>query len=263
MTTVTHREKTLDVRGYAVPMKTGGAGQPLLLLHGAGRGEFWGEAHEALARSFAVYAPVHPGFAGTPLPDWVQGVDDVALHYVDLIRILDMKRPLVVGISIGGWIATELAVRRPDLLGALVLVDAIGVRPEQPLPDLFIMEPVEAMSYLFADPAKALALAPSAPDPDFIIRMWEEQATAARLMWKRPYDPKLRRRLHHITVPTLVVWGEQDRLIPPSHGRMLAEEIPNAQFQIIQGAGHVVSVEEPEALASAIRDFAATLSLGG
>jgi len=264
MTTTAYREDTVDVRGYQVPVKTGGSGPPLLYLHGAGRGELWTEAHEALARSFTVHAPVHPGFSGTPLPDWVRGVDDVALHYVDLIRELRLARPLVVGFSIGGWIATELAVFRPDLLGGLVLVDAIGVRPEQPLPDLFIMDPGEAMGYLFSDPSKALALAPAGPpDADMIVRAMSDQAASARLMWKRPYNPKLRRRLHHITVPTFVIWGEQDRFVPADHGRMLAAEIPDARFHLIERAGHVVPIEAPEAMADAVRDFASTLVLGG
>lgn len=250
--------RSIDVRGYAVPVQVGGSGPPLILLHGAGGAGLVGPFEQALARDFRVYAPVHPGFGGTPLADWVQGVDDVALHYVDVIAALGLERPSVVGVSLGGWIATELAVFRPDLLARLVLVSAVGVRPDEPMPDLFILEPGEAMALLFANPSVAAVLrqAASAPDPELIVRMYEEQAAVARLMWKRPYNPRLARRLHHVSCPTLVVWGDQDRLLPPKHGEKLAGLLPAARFRLIRGAGHVVPLEAAEELAREIFDFA-------
>jgi pimeloyl-ACP methyl ester carboxylesterase len=256
-----HREDEIDVRGCPVPMLTGGSGPGLLLLHGAGAARRWLEFHDRLASRFTVYAPVHPGFGGTPLPGWVKGTEDLALHYVDLIRTLALEKPLVVGLSLGGWIATELAVFRSDLIGGLVLVGAIGVKPERPIPDLFIMDPMEAVGYLFADPAKAMVLMPQGATVDGIVRMWEEQAAIARLTWKRPYNPQLRRRLHHVAVPTLVVWGGKDRLIAPEHGRMLAREIEGARFELIEGSGHVVAIEQPAKLAEAIARLADSIGL--
>lgn len=251
-----YREERVDVRGCAMPMLTGGSGPALLLLHGAGGAGHWLEFHQRLAARFTVYAPVHPGFAGTPLPSWVREAEDLALHYVDLIRALRLDQPLVVGVSLGGWIATELAVFRPGLMSGLVLVGAIGVRPEHPIPDLFIMDPMEAVACLFADPAKAMALMPQGAAVDGIVRMWEEQAAIARLTWKRPYNPQLRRRLHHICVPALVLWGSEDRLIAPEHGRMLAREIDGARFELIEGSGHMLTLERPAELAEAIARFA-------
>jgi pimeloyl-ACP methyl ester carboxylesterase len=251
-----YREEQVDVRGYEVPVQIGGNGPALIFLHGAGGAGRWLEFQERLAEFFTVYAPVHPGFAGTLLPSWIRATDDLALHYVDFMRALKIEKPIVAGLSIGGWIATELAVFRSDLISGLVLIDAIGVRPEKPIPDLFIMEPMEVIPYLFADPAKAMALMPQVAGVDGIVRMWEEQAAVARLAWARPYNRQLRRRLHHISVPTLVVWGSQDRLIPPEHGRMLASEIEGARFELIEGSGHVVTVEQPVALAEAITRFA-------
>jgi pimeloyl-ACP methyl ester carboxylesterase len=242
-------------------MMTGGKGPPLMLLHGPGAAGRWLEFHDRLAQHFTVYAPVHPGFAGTPLPSWVRATEDLALHYVDLIRTLELKKPLVAGLSIGGWIATELAVFRSDLISGLVLVDAIGLRPARPLIDLFIMDPMEAIQYLFADPARAVALMPQAEGVDGIVRMWEEQAAIARLTWARPYNPQLRRRLHHITAPSLVVWGSADCLIPPDHGRMLAREIEDARFELIEDSGHIVALEQPGPLADAIARFARTIGL--
>lgn len=252
-----YRQETVALADCEVPVQIGGEGPPLLLLHGAGGAGMWLDFHRALARHFTVHAPVHPGFAGTPLPDWVQGADDLAFHYVDVMGALGLTRAVIVGISLGGWIATELAVFRSDLIERLVLVGAVGVRSGHLPPDLFIMEPGEAIPYLFADPAHAAALAPSEISVEVIVRMWSDQAAVARLMWKRPYNPRLRRRLHHIAAPTLVCWGAQDRLLPLAHGEMLAREIPGAQLVVLEGAGHVVPIEKAQELARHIVDFAA------
>lgn len=248
---------TVDVRGTEVPYLTAGEGPPLLWLHGAGGSDSWSEAQDMLAGSFTVVAPAHPGFAGTPLPDWVRDVHDVTFHYVDLLAALDLREPTVVGISLGGWIATDLAVHRPDLLGALVLVDAVGLRPESPMPDLFIMEPSEAMGVLFGSEPPPMPPAASDADPaDLIVRMYEEQAASARLMWKRPYDRSLDRRLHHVSVPALVVWGADDGLLPASHGRRLASLIPGARFEEIAGAGHVPPLQRPREFVELVTAFA-------
>jgi len=245
------------VRDYDVLLQSAGSGPPLLLLHGAGGAGMWLDIHARLAEHFTVFAPVQPGFAGTPLPGWVRGADDVALHTLDLVRILGLESPVVVGLSLGGWIATEMAVFRPESIRRLVLVAPIGVKTEKPLPDLFIMEPLEALPYLFADLSKAMALMPAAPTPDAIVRMWEEQAAVARLAWHRPYNPSLPRRLHMIECPTLLVWGGEDRFVSPAHGEMLVREISGARLEVIPGAGHAVAIEKPEELAQKIVAFAA------
>jgi pimeloyl-ACP methyl ester carboxylesterase len=252
------RSSTVDVRGTEVPCLVAGEGPPLLWLHGAGGSDSWSPAQDALAERFTVWAPAHPGFAGTTLPDWVRDVHDLAFHYVDFLGAAGLEHPTVVGISLGGWIATDLAVHRPDLLSRLVLVDALGLRPESPMPDLFILEPAEAMGVLFGDDGPPpMPVTDAGADPvDLIVRMYEEQAASARLMWKRPYDRQLERRLHHVTVPTLVLWGSADRLLPASHGRRLASLVPGARFEVIDGAGHVVPLEAPDAFARLVTDFA-------
>lgn len=257
MTATEFRSETIRVVDHDVPIQIGGTGPPLVLLHGGGGAGVVGSFEGALARSFTVYAPAAPGFAGSPLPDWVRGVHDVALHTLDLLDGLGLERPTLVGQSLGGWIATEMAVFRPAALARLVLVSPIGVRTAAPMPDLFIMEPAEAMSYLFADLSNAAALAPSgAPDVDAIVRMFEERAASARLTWKRSYDPGLERRLHMITCPTLLVWGSEDRLVPRSHGDKLVKAIPDCRLETVPKAGHVVAIEAPEVLAGAIARFA-------
>ena len=251
------RSTRVQVHDYEVLLQSAGSGPPLLVLHGAGGAGMWLEIHARLAEHFTVFAPVQPGFAGTPLPTWVRAADDVALHTLDLVRVLGLDSPVLVGFSLGGWIATEMAVLRPQSVERLVLVAPIGVRTAQPLPDLFIMEPLEAVPYLFADVSKAMALMPAAATPDVVVRMWEEQAALARLAWHRPYNPSLFRRLHMIERPTLLVWGSEDRLVAPAHGEMLAREIAGARLEVISGAGHALAIEKPEELARKIIAFAA------
>ncbi len=257
-------ERSISVRvhDYEVPLQSAGSGPPLLLLHGAGGAGMWLDIHARLAERFTVFAPVQPGFAGTPLPTWVRGADDVALHTLDLVRVLGLDSPVLVGLSLGGWIATEMAVLRPRSVGRLVLVSPIGVKTEQPLPDLFIMEPLEALPYLFADVSKAMALMPAAANPDVVVRMWEEQAALARLAWHRPYNPSLFRRLHMIECPTLLLWGSEDRLVAPAHGEMLAREIAGARLEVIPGAGHALAIEKPEEVARRIVEFVADRAEG-
>lgn len=251
-----YRTEELDIRGYRVPVQISGKGEPLLLLHGAGGAGLWTPFHATLAERFTVYAPVHPGFAGTPLPDWLKSVADLVFHYMDVLEALGLKRVTLAGISLGGWIATEFAVSRPDLVERLILLAPIGVRPDRPMPDLFILEPQEAMSYLFADPNIAALMRSQTPTADMIVAIWSEQAAVARLIWKRPYNPQLERRLHHIKSPTLLVWGAEDRLVPPEHGHKLQGLIAGSQLEIIRGAGHVAPLEKPQELAQAIIAFA-------
>lgn len=252
-----YRTETLDIRGCRVPVLIGGSGAPLLLLHGAGGAGMWTPFHAALAKHFTVYAPAHPGFAGTPLPDWVKSVADLVFHYMDVLDALGLKQITLAGISLGGWIATEFATARPDLVTRLILMAPIGVRPDAPMPDLFIKDPAEAMSYLFADPNIAAMMRAQTPNADMITAMWSEQAAAARLIWKRPYNPQLERRLHHIKAPVLLLWGAEDRLVPVAHGRKLQGLISGSRLEIIQGAGHVAPLEKPQELAGAIIAFAA------
>jgi pimeloyl-ACP methyl ester carboxylesterase len=250
-----HEKRTIDVRGYQVLVGIGGNGPPLLYLHGFGDHDSWLELHERLARSFTVYVPRHPGFAGTPLPDWFQTAEDLAFHYVDLLSEIGVEHPIVVGSSLGGWIATELAIIRPALPRRLILVGALGLQPKNPPPDIFIMEPDEDLPFLFAAPRDAPAASGDAAEA--FVGRWENLIPVARLMWQRPYDAKLPHRLHHVTAPTLVIWRGKDRFLPPSHGEMLAAKIAGARHKQIDGAGHLVALEQPSRLAEAVIAFAA------
>lgn len=263
MSTGGHERVSLDLGGMAVPHQRGGAGPPLLFLHGEGCTWRWRAVHDELARHFTVHAPVHPGFGGTDLLDWLTGVDDLAFHYVDLLDALGLSRPIVVGESLGGWLAFQLAAQRPDRVGSLVLVGALGLRPERPAPDLFIKPGPEALGYLSATLDTA-AVDPLEGDADAATELWLDQAAQARLMWERPYDPKWERRAHHVAAPTRVVWGGADRLLPSEHAARIAALLGAPDPTVVPHAGHLVSVDAPAEVADVAVGLArSTNSTGG
>lgn len=241
--------RVLDIIDQPTRVQVGGQGPPLLWLHGEANTWRWGPAHEALAQEFTVHAPVHPGFGGERLPDWLYDASDLTFHNAVLIETLGLDQPLVAGVSIGGWLALDLAARRPDLVGSLLAVGALGLRPSEPMPDLFIMQAPEALGYL-AESFDTGAVDPLTGDVDAATELWVELAAQARLMWKRPYDHRLERHLSQVRCPSMVVWGANDRLLPVEHGRRLAELL-GAPLDVVGQSGHMVTVDAPQAVAAA------------
>lgn len=254
-------EEHLDFPDGRVHLLRGGDGPPVLFLHAAGGAGQWHEFLGLLARRFEVIAPDHPGFGGSDELAEVEGVDDLVYHYLDVIERLGLDRPHVVGGSFGGWIAAELAVAAPHLIGSLVLLGAAGLRlPGHPVADIFLMSPAEVASTLFHDPAKAAAFVPAEPGVDDIIAGYRDASALARFSWV-PFlcNPKLERRLRRITVPTLVAWGDDDRLVPIAHGRRYAELIARASFAVVEDCGHAMYFERPSAFADVTTDFLTAL----
>jgi len=250
-------EEYLDFPGGRVHLLRGGDGPPLLFLHAAGGAGQWHEFHELLARDFTVFAPDHPGFGGSDLLPDVEGVDDLVYHYLDVITRLGLDRPHVVGGSFGGWVAAELAVAAPHVVGSLVLLSAAGLRlPEHPIADLFLMTPPQLASALFHDQVKAANFFPPDPSVDDILVAYRDMSALARYSWS-PFlcDPKLERRLHRVTARTRVVWPDDDRIVPIEHGRRYAELIPDAELKVVEDCGHAMYFERPEEFASSVTDF--------
>ncbi|GII24695.1 alpha/beta hydrolase [Planosporangium mesophilum] len=250
----------LDFPGGRVQLFRGGAGTPVLFLHAAGGAGEWHEFHELLARRFEVFAPDHPGFGGSDELAEVEGVDDLVYHYLDLIERLGLERPHVVGASFGGWVAAELAVARPDAIGSLVLLGPAGLRlPDHPVTDLFLLTPDQLPGALFADPAKASALFPAEPSIEDVLTAYRDMTAFARFAWN-PFlcNPKLERRLHRITAPTLVVCPSGDKIVPVEHGRRYAERIPDAGFALVEKCGHAMYFERPGEFAELITKFLTT-----
>lgn len=256
--------RLLDVRGTSLQVLTAGDGPPLLFLHGAGAGGRWLSFQEALARRFRVLAPTHPGHGGAPAADWIEEVRDLAFLYLDLLDGLGVERIHLVGASLGGWIAAEIAVMASHRLRSLVLIDPVGIKVEGWIyPFLFGMEPPQIVGTIFHRPEAALALVPKDQSIDTLIELYRQNAALARVSWNPYlYDPHLRRRLARIAAPTLLAWGEHDRLAPLVCAEAWRKEIPRARLTTFAGSGHVPHLEEPEAVADAIVEFCGDAEAG-
>jgi pimeloyl-ACP methyl ester carboxylesterase len=252
-------EKTLGVRGKSIQLYEGGDGPPLLWLHGAGT-YWWLPAHDRLAARHRVLAPVHPGFGASTGVEEIDDIEDLVFHTLDVLDALGLDRVDVAGVSLGGWIAAELALRQPQRVKRLVLVDAAGLRlPDVPTPDLFLATPAESRELLFADPRGPVAMAAipdTPPPPDKMVLIMKGREAAARVLWN-PHVRyrKLRSRLDRIKAPTLVLWGAEDRLFPFPYGEAWAKGIPVARLVTLDRCGHLPHLEAPDRFADAVLDF--------
>jgi len=253
--------ETRDVRGIPVEIHSAGSGPPLLYLHAE---QYVGQARpylDALAKKWTVIAPRHPGY-GTSAATDLRSVDDLAYLYLDLLDELKLDKVVLVGASLGGWIALEMCVRNHARLSKLVLVSSVGVkfsgREERDFADLFYLPDIEAFPLLFADPKRHAPnyAAMSAAELEDLAR---ERQMFAHYAW-RPYlhNPSLRSWLHRVDLPTLVVWGEADRFARPSYGQSLAAALPKAKLTLIPGAGHYPEIEQSDATIRAIDAFVHT-----
>jgi len=246
----------VEAGGVRVAYRRQGKGPPTLYLHGAGLTRMWLPFHERLSGSLDVIAPEHPGYGETEMPEWLDGFDDLVIHYDELLGKLALERPHLVGYSLGGWIAAELAVFYPRRFASLTLITPVGLRiPGKPLADLFAMDPETMFSLFFNDPANAMSIAPDLESLDEIEHQYGEAATLARLAWSPRFDPKLERRLARVACPALVVRAERDRIVPDEMAVRFAELIDGARTETIPGTGHALVVEQPEKTADAVTSF--------
>lgn len=249
--------QTLTIHGVQTDVKSTGSGPPLLFLHGAATIEGFDFA-EGLAHRFRVVIPSHPGmgFSG-PAPGMV-GAGDLVLHYLDLLAALGLQNPHLMGFSMGGWIATELAAVAPGSFDRLVLVAPAGLNdPAHPATPLDSIAPQDFPAHLSHDPAVAARYFPTDAASAAAFGADRAREGAAVAGFCTPFGmghPNLRRRLARIRNPTLVVWGEEDRLLPASQAPLWAAALPQARVLMVPGAGHLVLQEAPACL-SAIADF--------
>ncbi|SEL19731.1 alpha/beta fold hydrolase [Streptacidiphilus jiangxiensis] len=241
--------RTLDVHpDLPIDYAEAGSGRAVLVLHGGAGPAPFAPLVEHLARGAHVIAPVHPGFNGTPRPPWLTGVDDYALAYLHLLQDLGLREVTVVGSSLGGWIASELAVRDTGgTVSSLVLLDAAGIEvPGEPMVDVETLAPRALAEHSWHDPRRGLVDPATLPPEQLAVRHANQETVRLLKAGRGLYDPKLRRRLGRVRVPTLVVWGESDRLVTPAYGRAYAAAFPDARFELVKAAGHMPMLEQPE-----------------
>jgi pimeloyl-ACP methyl ester carboxylesterase len=267
--------RILDVNQRKVWVLENGSGAPLLYLHGFadvhGVKENLMRFHERLTQRARVMAPAHPGCAQTDENNDIDTIDDVVFHYLEVLDALKLTEFDLVGSCVGGWIAAEIAARHPEKIRKLALIGATGLFVEGALiGDVFMMaQPEYGSSYaslrqmLFssANQPEALEMFPDGKgDMEDELRRYQMLRFGSRIGFKPPYfyDRPLRNRLHRISSPALVIWGENDGMVPRSHGEAYASLIPNAQpLKIIEHAGHSTHIEQPDVTAQLVLDFLA------
>jgi pimeloyl-ACP methyl ester carboxylesterase len=236
-----------------------GEGAPLLYLHGGGGIGLDTGFLDLLARRRRVIAPSHPGFGKSSLPDWLDSVDDIAHVYLELLDRLNAPRLDVVGFSIGGWIAAEMATKVPERVSRLVLIGPVGVKTGSPdkldVPDVFAMPKDKLDRLRFHDPAKNPVDPAKLSDEQLFIAARNSE-TLALLCWE-PYmhNPKLRHRLHRLALPVLFMRGASDGIVSADYLARYAALVPGARIETIAAAGHLPQVEQAEVTAAKILQF--------
>ena len=255
----TANHTTVTVSGHEVEMHKGGSGPPLLYLHGGGGFGTYDPTTGPLAERFTVYAPSHPGFFGTSRPEWLYTITALAHFTQDMASELGLDGYVLVGHSIGGWVAAEMAAMDHHNIKGLVLIDAAGIRPANgQITEVFMVSAETRLKLGFHDPSQV-------PDYEYFTaeRTTEEAAILhanmemlSRLCW-RPYlhNPSLPHYLGGVKTPALVVWGKQDAIFPVECGEMYAKLLPNATLNSIDNCGHSPQMEKPQEFNTAITGF--------
>jgi pimeloyl-ACP methyl ester carboxylesterase len=253
------REGFETVAGCKIYVLRGGRGSPLLFLHGGRGAGVWLPFFQALSEHFEVIVPEHPGFGRSDTPDWLDNVGDLANFYHEFIDKLNLRNLNLAGTSLGGWIAADMAVRNCSALRTLSLVAPAGIHVQGvPKGDLFLWTPEQLAHNLFFDQALAEAMLKRAPDDEERRRQAKNALTTAKLGWQpRLYDPNLRKWLHRISCPTLIIWGDSDKLIPPAYGPAFRDLIPGAKLEVLAKCGHLPHVERTGELVASIVKFIA------
>jgi pimeloyl-ACP methyl ester carboxylesterase len=250
-------ESTFDYKGSNVFMRRGGSGEPLLFLHGAGGVAAWMPFLDQLSDSFDVIVPDHPTYGRSDEPDWVEDVADVAYFYMDFLENNGLENVHVVGQSMGGWIALEMAIRNTSRIKTLTLVGSAGIRIKgQPAADIFILNDEELTRTLLVDEGRIQALLAMELSEDQQDTLIKNKVATARLGWQpRLFNPRLRKWMHRIDVPTHIIWGTEDKVIPPSYAAEFQSLISGSKVTMIDKCGHLPNIERTEAFVEAVGGF--------
>lgn len=253
------KTSVVKLAGIDVEVFEAGSGNPLLWLHGANG---FVPAHpfvKPFAERRRLIVPSHPGFGKSGLPLWLDRPDDIAVLYLELLDQLGIARTEIVGCSLGGWIAAEMASMAPERFTKIVFVGPAGVKvgpgDKLDIPDIWAMPQEEANKLVFHDPAK-MAMDPSKLSDEQLSIMLRNRETTALLTWEPwMHNPKLKHRLHRVKAPTLFVRGVSDGLMSAAYVDAYAKLVPGARTATIAEAGHAPQVEQPAAFAATVLPF--------
>jgi len=253
--------KTIKVADVDLELHESGQGSPVLFLHGAGGFAPQQPFVAPLSAKHRLLAPSHPGFGKSSLPEWIDSIDDIAHIYLELLSMLDLKQLDIVGCSIGGWIAAEIATKVPERVHRLVMVGPVGVKTgsadKLDIPDIFAMPQADVDKLVYHDPARMVPDTKTMPE-EALTAMFRNRETTALLVWEPwMHSTKLKHRLYRVKCPALFMRGASDGLVSEQYLKAYAALLPNARMHTIAAAGHVPHLEQPEAFASAVLDFLA------
>jgi pimeloyl-ACP methyl ester carboxylesterase len=250
--------ETVEVAGRPTTVMSGGDGEPFVYLHSTlGESMLWLPFYQRFAKEYRVLVPTHPGFHQSGGFDKIDTIADMAFHYVELFDALGLEQVHLGGVSLGGWIAAEFAVRWPERVKSLWIADAPGLWVEDvPLADLFrVTQSRDRLrELLFHDPRGPMAslVIKDEPDPEQLLAGYQAMTVLARLVWERPYDPKLADRLYRVECPVLLLWGDDDRLVPPAYGEAYKRHLPQAELRLLKDCGHLPMFEKETEFCDAI-----------
>jgi pimeloyl-ACP methyl ester carboxylesterase len=253
------KKSQVAVSGMNIELERRGQGKPLLLFYDEEALELEAPFLDDLARDYELLIPSPPGFGTSDRPDWITNVDDIAYVYLDLVEQLQLAKAPVLGFSLGGWIAAEMATKDCSFISKLVLVAPYGIKVGGPtdrdIQDIWSLDPQELMARKWFDPANGKRDYPAMPE-DKLAVIARNSESFARFCWE-PYmhNPKLKHRLHRIKAPTLLIWGENDGIVTPDYGAAYRQLIPGAQLKLVPEAGHLPQLEQPQTFMGYLRDF--------
>ncbi|MGC2413132.1 MAG: alpha/beta fold hydrolase [Stellaceae bacterium] len=247
----------LTVCDVRVRLHHAGQGPTVLFLHGAGGVPQWLPFFDALAECYEVLVPEHPGFGGSDDPAWISSMPDLAMFYLDLIEEAGWRGIHLIGNSLGGWLAAEILIRDRARFRSLVQLAPAGIRKKGvPCGDNFIWGPEEALRNLYHDQSFAnriLAVSPSEEQMDVMLK---NRFAVAKFGWQpRWFNPDLEKWLHRVKLPALVVWGEDDKIMPPAYAALWQERLPDARLVMLERCGHLPHVERAERVTRHVLDF--------
>ena len=238
----------LTIGDCKIGMMKGGSGPTLLYLHGAGGSKGWLPFMDRLSDRFSILAPDHPGFGSSDTPDWLDGMTDLVFFYLDFLEQLDLRDVHLVGHSMGGWLAAELAVRGTGRFRTLTLVSSAGIRvPGVPMGDLFMWSAEEKARRMVFDPEVGEQRANAVLTPEEADVALKNAFTSSKLCWSpRFHNPDLEKWLHRIRIPTMIMWGENDPIFPPPYAEAYNRMIAGSELRVFPECAHSPQQEKPD-----------------